>query len=111
MASQIVKFATANKATESQKGPVAPRSPPTNPATGPQLIIDFARCILSIVKDSVLDIQNQLQACLVGYQGTKDIRIKGMNFDAKNSQRVFMFSYSGIDKSKARIHEEQWLKI
>ncbi len=34
-----------------------------------------------------------------------------MNCDAKNSQRVFMFFHSGADESKARIHEEQWLKV
>ncbi len=34
-----------------------------------------------------------------------------MNCDAKNSQRVFMFFNSGADESKARIHEEQWLKM
>ncbi len=38
------------------------------------------------------------------------MKIKGMNRDAKNSQRVFMFFYSGVDKSKTRIYKEQWLK-
>ena len=64
-----------------------------------------------MVKDSVSDLRNYLQACLTGCQGTKDIKIKGMNCDAKNSQRVFMFFHSGVDESKARVHEEQWLKV
>ncbi len=111
MASQIAKFAAANKVTGSQTSPAIPVSLPAKPTKGPQLIIDFVRCSTPIVKDSVLNLRNHLQACLTECQGTKDIKIKGMNCDAKNSQRVFMFFHSRADKSKARIHEEQWLKV
>ena len=111
MASQIAKYAAANKVTGPQTSPATPVSLPTKPAKGPQLIIDFVRCSTPMVKDSVSDLRNYLQACLTGCQGTKDIKIKGMNCDAKNSQRVFMFFHSGVDESKARVHEEQWLKV
>ncbi len=111
MASQIAKFATANKVTGPQTSPATQVFLSTKPAKGQQLIIDFVRCSTPIVKNSVSDLRNYLQACLTGCQETKDIKIKEMNCDAKNSQRVFMFFHSGADESNARIHEKQWLKI
>ncbi len=110
-ASKIAKFAAANKVTGPQTSPATLVSLSTKPAEGPQLIIDFVRWRTPIVKNSISDLRNYLQPCLMGCQGTKDIKIKGMNCDAKNSQRVFMFFHSGADESKARIHEEQRLKV
>lgn len=106
MASQVAKFAAANRVTGHQTSPAAPGLSSTKPATGPQLIIDFARCPTPIVNNSVSDLRNHLQVCLAECQGTKDVKIKGMNRDAKNGQRVFMFFHSRADKSKTRIHEE-----
>ncbi len=111
MASQIAKFAPANKATRPQTTPATPGLSSAKPAKGQQLIIDFARCIIPIVNNSVSDLRNHLQVLLAECQGTKDNKIKGMNRDAKNSQRMFMFFHSGADKSKTRIYEEHWLKV
>ena len=85
MALQIAKFAAANKATEPQTSPATLGLSSAKPATGLQLITDFARCTTSIVNNSVSDLRNH-QGCLAECQGTNDIKIKGMNRDAKNSQ-------------------------
>ncbi len=64
MASQIAKFSSANKVIGPQTSPATPVSLPTKPAKSPQLIIDFVRHSTPIVKDSVSDLWNHLQACL-----------------------------------------------
>ena len=78
---------------------------------GPQLIIDFVQYTTPIINNLVSDLQNHPQVCLAECQETKDIKINGMNRDAKNSQQVFMFFHFGADKSKTKIHEEHWLKV
>lgn len=56
MASQVAKFAVANKITWLQKDQGAARSLSTKTATDPQLIIDFTQCTLPIVKNSISDL-------------------------------------------------------
>ncbi len=94
MASQVVKFAVANKSIGLQISLATPGLSSAKSATGSQLIIDFARCTTPIVNNSVSELRDHLQVCLAECQRTKDIKIKGINRDAKNSQRVFMFFHS-----------------
>lgn len=34
-----------------------------------------------------------------------------MNYNAKNSQQVFVFFYFEVDKNKIKIHKKHWLKL
>ena len=88
MASQVAKFAAANKASGFQASSATPEPLAAKSTTGPQLIIDFTRCTTPIVSDLLSDLRKHLQILLSDCQGTKDIKIKGMNRDAKNNQRV-----------------------
>lgn len=83
MASQVAKFAAANKISGFQASSSTPEPLVAKSTTGPQLIIDFAGCTTPVVSDLLSDLWKNLQILLSDCQGTKDVKIKGMNRDAK----------------------------
>lgn len=110
MALRVVAFANSNIASDAPASPSL--SGPTLPKStgGPHLSIDFSRCTPTVIHHSLSDLCNHLRALLSACHGTKDVKVKEMNQDTKNDQRIFLFLSSGVEKSKARIYEEDWLK-
>lgn len=110
MASQVAAFASLNHAPGTSVSFASPATAASKPVGGPHLSIDFSKCTPAVIQHSLSDLRSCLQASLSACHGTKEVKIKGMNRDAKNNQRVFVFFASGVEESKARIHEEEWLK-
>ena len=88
MASQVAKFAAANKSSGLQASSSRPEPLAAKSTTGSQLIIDFARCTIPVVSHLLSDLRKHLQIFLSDCQGTKDVKIEGINRDAKDNLLV-----------------------
>lgn len=85
MASRIAAFANSNLAFDVLALPSF--FEPTLPKCirGLHLSINFSRCIFMIIHHSLSNLCNHLQALLFAFYNIKDVKVKRINQDAKNS--------------------------
>lgn len=76
----------------------------------PHLIVDMSNCAIAQKELSCSEVRAMLQSALKNQSLTIRVILRGLNKDAKNDHRYFVFFDSSKDARKARIHDF-WLTI
>ncbi len=112
MASHFSSPHSSNRQAQSETilNTIPPPSTPNSVAKSPQIILDLSKCEPESIQKLFAEIRQLFHTSITDSPGTKGIKIKGMNKDAKREHRYFVFFNTPEDKTKARVNNK-WVSI